>query len=122
MDGKTRQDEIDEQASQFSQQHPEVSRLFVKFTNEIISRGFANYSAQAIFERIRWETDQADVEGRSSFKLNNNYVPWFARKFMERYPEHDGFFRTRTRISSKQSATNLPELTPDYFEWNINEQ
>ncbi|BAQ90252.1 hypothetical protein [uncultured Mediterranean phage uvMED] len=115
---KSREDEINEQAEAFSKQNPEVSRLFVKFTHEIIARGFRNYSVQAIFERIRWETDQADVDGKSTFKLNNNYTPWFSRKFMERYPEHDGFFRTRKRISGEQTATNLPELTPDYYERN----
>jgi len=36
-----------------------------------------------VFERIRWETDQADVDGRSTFKLNNNYRAFFARWFMD---------------------------------------
>lgn len=113
---KTRKDEIDEQAEAFHQKYPMVSVLFVKFTNEVISRGFSHYSVNAIFERIRWETDQADVDGKSTFKLNNNYRAWYARKFMERYPEHEGFFRTRTRISKEQVATDLPELTPEYFD------
>lgn len=112
---KSRKEEIDEQAAAFSKQHPHVSVLFVKFTKEIISRGFKNYSVNAIFERIRWETDKADVDGKSSFKLNNNYRAWYARKFMERYPEYDGFFRTRKRVSDEWIATDLPELTPEYY-------
>ena len=113
---KTREEEINQQAEAFSAAHPEVVRLFVRFTKETIERGFAHYSCKAIFERIRWETDQADTDGRSTFKLNNNYTAWYARKFMERYPEHAGFFRTRDRISGKVKATDLPELTPEYFE------
>jgi len=112
---KTRKDEIDQQAADFSAANPIVSKLFVKFAFEIIERGFSNYSAKAIFERIRWETDQADSDGRSTFKMNNNYTCWFSRKFMDRYPEHDGFFRTRERISAHQDATDLPELTPEDF-------
>lgn len=113
---KTRKDEIDEQAEAFHKKNPNVSILFVRFTNEVINRGFSNYSVNAIFERIRWETDEADHDGKSTFKLNNNYRAWYARKFMERYPEHEGFFRTRSRISKEQEATNMPELTPAYFQ------
>lgn len=112
---RTRQEEIDRQAAEFSAKHPIVSRLFVQFTFEAIERGFANYSVNAIFERIRWETDQADSDGRSTFKLNNNYRSWFARRFMQRYPQYNGFFRTRERISKHQHATGMPELTPEDF-------
>ena len=115
---KSRKQEMDEQAAAFSKQNPYVSVLFIKFTKEIISRGFKNYSVNAIFERIRWETDTADADGKSSFKLNNNYRAWYARKFMERYPEHDGFFRTRKQISDEKDATNLPELTPEYYDYS----
>ena len=102
---------MDEQAAAFSKQHPYVSVLFVKFTKEIISRGFKNYSAKAIFERIRWETDVPDVAGRSTFKLSNNHRAWYARKFMETYPEYAGFFRTRPRKSADQLANNKGEYT-----------
>jgi len=112
---KTREQEIDEKASEFDENHPHVRGLFIKFSFEIIGRGFAHYSAQAIFERIRWETDEADVDGKSMFKLNNNYVAWYARRFMETYPEYDGFFRTRHRVSGNKDALGLPELTPSDF-------
>lgn len=113
---KTRAEEINEQAEAFHIKNPEVSRLFVIFTQQMIDRGFKHYSVAAIFDRIRWETDQADSNGGSTFKLNNNYKAWYARKFMEAFPEHDGFFRTRKRISEKQKATGLPELTPEFFD------
>ena len=112
----TRAEEMDAQAEAFHKANPEVARLFMHFTKQMISRGFRNYSVSAVFERIRWETDQADTEGRSSFKVNNNYKAWYARRFMEAFPEHDGFFRTRSRTSEKKKATNLPELTPAYFD------
>ena len=47
---KTREQEIDEKASEFDDNHPHVRGLFIKFSFEIIGRGFAHYSAQAIFE------------------------------------------------------------------------
>ena len=111
----TRADEIEAQALAFHKQNPKVWELFVKFTGVAIARGFANYSAYAIFERIRWETDEADVDGKSTFKINNNYRPYYARMFMREFPHHKGFFRIRALTSDKQDATGLDELGPQDF-------
>ena len=113
---KTRLDEMNEQAIAFHHENPQVAKLFVKFTMEMIERGFKHYSVTGIFERIRWETDVADDHGRSTFKVNNNYKAWYGRRFMEVYPQYDGFFRTRERISEHKPATHLPELGPQDYE------
>jgi len=111
----SRRDEIAEQCAIFHKKHPEVWDLFVQFTNEMIRRGFKNYSVNAIFERIRWEKD-AGGNGVESFKLNNNYRALYARRFMKMYPEYEGFFRTREQPSSTKPPTHLPELTPAAYE------
>lgn len=111
---KSRHEEMREQVQAFHAAHPEVWRLFVRFTRQMIDRGFQHYSVNAIFERIRWEKD-AGGDGVTSFKLNNNYRAFYARAFMKRYPEHAGFFRTREQISRGDQATDLPELTPDDY-------
>ena len=120
---KTRQEEMAEQCQAFHNKHPEVWKLFVEFTHDVIRAGFKNYSANAIFERIRWEVDVVSMrsvvtEGanRKPFKLNNNYRAYYARRFHRMYPQHDGFFRTREQTSSDQRATNLPELTRSDYE------
>lgn len=112
---KTRYEEIEEAAVKFHRENPKVWKYFVRFTFEVIHRGFRHYSAKGVFERIRWETDEADVDGKSTFKLNNNYSAFFARWFMDTYPEHDGFFRLRAMPSELQLAKNLPELGPQDF-------
>lgn len=112
---RTRKDELEDAARQFHNDHPQVWRLFVKFTQEMIDRGFANYSTNAIFERIRWETDQADSDGKSTFKLNNNHRPFYARWYMSAFPEHRGFFRLRQMTSEFEHAKDLPELGPEDF-------
>jgi hypothetical protein len=105
-----------QQCIAFHKEHPEVWDLFVKFTFELIKRGFQHYAAQhGVFARIRWETDQADVDGNPMFKINNNYSAFYARRFMRMHPRHDGFFRTRTQTSRVERATNLPELGPQDF-------
>lgn len=112
----SRKKEIFKQAKRFHARHPEVWKLFKKFTLERIEKGFKHYSAYAIFEQIRWHTDVPNEEGRSSFKLNNTYRPVYSREFMKKFPQHAGFFRTRRQISEDKKATNLPELTPSYFD------
>ena len=112
---ESRKDQIEYSAEAFNKTHPKVWDLFVTFTQELYVRGFRNYSANAVFERIRWETDQADVSGKSEFKLNNNYRAYYARWYMEYFPEHDGFFRTRRRTSENTDAAVGAELTPEDF-------
>ena len=112
----TREDEMREQVKAFHKAHPEVWDLFVRFTFEMIGKGYKNYSAQhGIFARIRWEKD-AGGDGSEIFKINNNYSAFYARRFMAAYPEHEGFFRTRKQTSGDERATHLPELTPSYFD------
>jgi len=110
---ESRYDEMYKQVAEFHKEHPEVWDLFKKFTFEKIKQGFKNYGARNIIERIRWETDKPNEQGVGTFKINNNYHPFYARRFMRKFPEHEGFFRTREQISKKQPATNLPELGPD---------
>ena len=109
-----RRDEMAEQCTEFHRQHPDVWELFVRFTLEMIGRGFSNYSCNAIFERIRWEKD-AGGNGATQFKLNNNYRALYARRFMKLFPLHEGFFRTREQVSESKPATGMPELTPSNF-------
>tara|TARA_B100000963_G_C22628321_1_gene673527 strand:- start:1085 stop:1492 length:408 start_codon:yes stop_codon:yes gene_type:complete len=134
---KTREQEMREQCEAFHKKHPEVWRLFVRFTQELIAAGHRHYSAKGIFERIRWEQDVVKPQWKEDgfvgsgcinggqpvsyakkqhFKLNNNYSSFYARRFMTMFPDHGGFFRTRKRKSANQAATHLPELTRDYFE------
>ena len=116
---KTRLDEMRQQVQNYHEKHPEVWDLFVRFSFEMINRGYKNYSAKAIFERIRWEKD-AGGDGVSYFKLGNNYPSFYARRFMAMYPEHEGFFRTREQTSAKRNATGLPEMVPnDYREVSL---
>ncbi|HHH29088.1 MAG TPA: hypothetical protein ENK57_12195 [Polyangiaceae bacterium] len=95
----TRADEIEERARIFVKKNPEVWRLFVRFTHELIRAGRANYSARAVLHRIRWHA-AIQTEG-DDYKINDHVTPVFARWFHEAYPEHAGFFRTRERTSSQ---------------------
>ena len=112
---QSRLEEMRVQVSVFHRENHDVWSLFVHFTQELIKRGFQNYSVNAIFERIRWECDSVGGDGKSTFKLNNNYRAFYARRFHKMYPQHEGFFRTRKQVSEEGFATKLPELTPKEY-------
>jgi hypothetical protein len=79
---------------EYHRENPKVYELFEKFTLDVIGRGHKNYSANAVFERIRWHTD-VEVEEEGEFKLSNNHRAYYARYFHWKHPEFDGFFRTK---------------------------
>ena len=109
---KTRHDELREQAEKFHKEHPEVWDKFEEFTFDRIKKGYKNYSVYSIMERIRWDLSNIGGDGITEFKLNNNIRPFYARRFMNKYPEHNGFFRVREQISKNAPASGL-EMTPD---------
>ena len=79
---------------EFHDKNPRVWVLLQRFTFEIINKGFKNYSVKAVFERIRWHTDVETSD--PEFKLSNNHTAYYSRMFIDKYPEHEGFFRTHT--------------------------
>ncbi len=92
----TREGELVRAFVKFDKEHPQVWVFFVRFTKNRINAGMKHYSADAIMHRVRWETDAGNT-GQHQFKINNNHVAFYARKFMAMYPQSAGFFRTRVR-------------------------
>ena len=82
------------QFEMFDRANPEIYRLFKHYTFTMIHTGRVHYSARAIIHRIRWDTDLR-ARGEDGFKINNDYSPFYARKFEQEHPEHAGFFLKR---------------------------
>jgi hypothetical protein len=97
----TRMDEIDKAFAGFHADNVQVWKMFLRFTHQVIQRGFDHYSADAIVHRIRWHVN-VDTRSEAEFKINNNFVACYARMFHDTYPEHAGFFRTRERTSKER--------------------
>ena len=111
---RTRRDEMQEQFDEFDKAHPQVYRLFKRFTLELIGRGFKHHSAHIVMSRVRWESPMG-ADGKADFKVNNNHAAFYSRKFMAEHPEYAGFFRTREQVSKKHEATGREPLGPgDY--------
>jgi len=79
---------------QYDNDNPKIWGAFIFYTNQTIGKGFEHYGAKGIIELIRWHHP---ASGNDSFKINNNYAPEYARKFMNRFPQYEGFFRTRIK-------------------------
>ncbi len=93
---------IDEDFREFDRAHPEVFRLFAKYAEDIRSRGFDRYSADAILHRIRW---WHHIErGDRDFAVNNNYSSRYARLLMDTDDRFAGFFETRVLRSERSEA------------------
>ena len=77
----------------YHKSNAQVYDLFERFTMDVIKRGHKKYSANAVFERIRWHTNVETEHGE--FRLSNNHRAYYARYFHWKHPEFDGFFRTK---------------------------
>lgn len=91
---------------EFHKSNPRVFDLFKTITFRGINKGKKRMSATLVVNVIRWEhfletTDQKD----GGFKINNNFVPYYARLFMRDFPQYSKLFSTRTLTSSSLSHT-----------------
>ncbi len=86
--------EAERQFAEHDARNPHIWALFVRFTCELIAHGHLHGSSDAVLHRIRWHTLISETPG-AGWKINNNWTPFYARKFHETYLAHSGFFRTR---------------------------
>ena len=76
----------------FHADNPKVYRLFVRYTKEAQARG-RKPGAWLIAGRIRW---YAQIETRGDpFKLNNNWIAYYARMFHHDHPDMGQVFELR---------------------------
>jgi hypothetical protein len=92
---------------EYHKANPRVFELFKQITFKAINKGKTKLSASLVVNVIRWEhfletTTQRDGD----FKINNNFVPYYARLFMRDFPKYDKIFNTRQLTSSSKSTTS----------------
>ena len=82
---------------EYHSKNPEIYSTFESYALRAARRR-DRYSAKAIFHVIRWDTMVSGGEGE--YKIDDGWISHYARMFMDRNPEHEGFFSTRVRSSS----------------------
>lgn len=84
----------------FDEEHPQIYEALVRLAKLARSRDARKkWSINALFERARWE--MIVERGEESFKLNNNYRSYYARKIMQELPEFKDFFSLRELRASE---------------------
>jgi len=78
---------------EFDKANPDVWAEFKAIAFRLIEKGVKHYGAKAIFEVIRYKKT-VETTG-SEFKLNNDFTAYYARKFINLYPQYADFFETR---------------------------
>ena len=86
---------------EYDQANPEIYELFKTFAFEMIFAGRRHYSARTVIHRIRWHTD-LHARTNDGFKINNDYSPFYARKFESEFPQHMGFFAKRSSAADRE--------------------
>lgn len=77
-------------------QNPQVWEYFERFSLEAVARGRNHVSHWLIVNRIRWEI--SIVTTGEDFKINNNYIAFYARLWNALHPEHKHLFSTKKMI------------------------
>jgi hypothetical protein len=85
--------DIDRKFCQYDLENPHIWEAFKELTLTLIDRGFEKISAELVYNQIRWL--MYIQHGNDGFKINNNFKPFYARKFARIYPQHNGIFAFR---------------------------
>lgn len=84
---------IQEAFEKYHKANPHVFEFFKHFSTQAKKSGMQQFSANAIFERMRWHLNIETIG--EPFKLSNNYRAYYARKLMKECPEFEGFFKIK---------------------------
>lgn len=79
----------------YHQKYPEIWKHFERLSLMVWNTGRRKYGAQTIVHNIRWHVE---IENRGEdFKINNEFIAYYARVFLIKYPEaaEAGFFELR---------------------------
>ena len=89
----------------FHSNNPWVLPLLIKLSLELKRAGATQWSMRGLFHQVRRDL-QLKIKGdQSSFKLNNNYSPYYSRLIMRLKPELKDFFVVR-EMRSKRGAVS----------------
>jgi hypothetical protein len=87
---------LDQQFETFHAENPHVYEHLRTLALNAKRKGLTVGIAM-LFEVLRWQYLMTTTDVASEFKLNNNYRAFYARLLMEREPELQDYFETRTQ-------------------------
>lgn len=88
---------------------PHIYNMFEQYALKAIREKKLRFGARTIIEIMRWETPIEDND--SNFKVDHAWCPYYARRFMYKYPEYTGFFR----LQNQKGCVYETAEPDDYF-------
>ena len=92
---------------QYHEANPHLWKHFAQEATRMIQAGATYLSARQIFENLR---QRPDLEKVGSFKVNNNFIPYYAEAYMSKYPSTRGLFRQRGTVVIVEDE--IPDQSP----------
>lgn len=77
----------------YDEKNPHIWEAFEKITDLAVERGYWHIGASFIGNIIRWE--RPEVAEGDLFKVNNDFFPYYARKYMKKHPKQRKLFEVR---------------------------
>lgn len=88
----------------YHQENPDIYFKFKELSEELYLTGRKKYSAHCIMNKIRWDYDIKTSD--KTFKINNDYIPVYARLLMYQYPKFRYFFNIRSHSRTEYYESN----------------
>jgi hypothetical protein len=79
----------------FHELNPDVLPTLAQLAYELKSKGHHKGSIAMLFEVFRWEVMKRTTDPSASFKISNDYKPYYARLLMDTHPGLRGFFNLK---------------------------
>jgi hypothetical protein len=100
---------IREGFNDFHAANPHIFAAFERQVFNAINKGRKKISAKLIINVIRWEMYLESVD--LNFKINDAYQSYYARLFVEKYPQYDEYFEFRKLRNEEEGPFMIVEDT-----------
>ena len=87
--------QLEQKFKEYDSKNPHVYNTFESFTLQLAKAGVRKTSAWLVVNRMRWES-LIDVETDLEYKIPNDFIGIFARRFMKRNPKYSDMFRVKS--------------------------
>jgi hypothetical protein len=76
--------------------NPMIWAYFQRFSLEAVAKNCKKISHWLIINRIRWEVYVLTTG--EDFKIDNNFIAFYARLWIEKYPQHKDLFNIKHMV------------------------
>jgi hypothetical protein len=79
---------------QYDQENKHIYELYKAIAINLAKEGRKQLGSKYIFEQMRY--DHRFVSNNDPFKINNNFAPYYSRKFVLEHPQYGNLFKFKS--------------------------